>query len=183
MEEMFRQKHNLFFHVNPSNGIWSLEKRTCHSRYTLVWTWIFLPVMPVDLEHLHLTGMSRFQDVIGCINAVYSIYLPGSYRILLSEVSVNIYRKAQKGIRNIHLFSHLWTPFCSTMNDPCNLRINLKPGGHKDLITIRSVCFQERNHFILVCKINLDEFIIGSWVCKAFDIVVVLLEGLEYCRA
>ena len=45
--------------------------------------------MPVDLEHLYLTRMSRFQDVIGWIDAVYSVYLPGSCGVLLSEVSVN----------------------------------------------------------------------------------------------
>jgi hypothetical protein len=81
--------------------------------------------MPVDLEHLHLTGMSRFQDVIGWIDAAYSVYLPGSCGVLLSEVLVNKYREAQKRIRNFHLFSHLWTPFCSAMNDPCNLRIKI----------------------------------------------------------
>ena len=108
-------------------------------------------------------------------------YLPGSCGVLLSEASVN--REAQKGIGNFHFFDHIRTAFCSAMNDPCDLRINPNSGGHKNLITIRPVWFQERNHFILVCKINLDEFIIGSWVCKAFDIVVVLLEGLEYCRS
>jgi hypothetical protein len=106
--------------------------------------------------------MSRFQDVIGWIDAVYTIQpLPsGLLQGPVSEVSVN--RKAPKRIRNFHLFGHVCTAFCSAMNDPCKSRINLKPGGHKDLITIRPVCFQERNDFMLVCKINLDEFIIGS---------------------
>lgn len=187
MEVMFHQKHNLYFYVNPSSGIWSLEKRTCQSRCTLAWTWIFLPVLPVDLGHLHLTEMSRFQDMIAWIDAAYSAYLPGSCGILLSEVSVN--RGQEMEDQNFRRGSIFFT-FSATSGrlsaaqwmTPVIQNYNLKPDGHKDLITIRPVCFQERNHFIPVCKINLDEFIIGSWICKAFDIVV-MLEGIEYCSA
>ena len=53
--------------------------------------------MPIDLEHLHLTGMSGFQDAVGWIDAIYNVYLPGSCGVLLSEASVDIcIQKAQE---------------------------------------------------------------------------------------
>lgn len=134
-------------------------------------------------------NFSRFQDMIRWIDAAYGVYLPGSCGVLL-KCFVN---RGQESLRErefrrgsgMFTFSagSGWLSAAQWMTPVIFLRINLKPGGHKNLITIRPVCFQERNHFIFVCKIYLDEFTIGSWVCQAFDIVVVLLEGLEYYRA